>query len=79
MSTITKIQHKGQVTIPTHVREQAGLSKGDLVEFSFERGKIVITPKLVIDRSKCPAADETIAFLLKGIKATGSRRKQKPR
>src|ERR1022692_4498516 len=58
MSTITKIQHKGQVTIPTHVREQAGLSKGDLLEFSFERGKIVITPKLVIDRSKFPAADD---------------------
>jgi AbrB family looped-hinge helix DNA binding protein len=58
MSTTTKIQHKGQVTIPTQVREQAGLSKGDLVEFSFHRGKIVITPLLVIDRSKFPNADD---------------------
>jgi AbrB family looped-hinge helix DNA binding protein len=58
MSTTTKIQHKGQVTIPTHVREQAGLSQGDLVEFSYERGKIVITPKLLIDRSKFPTADD---------------------
>src|ERR1700733_2695450 len=58
MSTTTKIQNKGQVTIPTHVREQAGLSKGDLVEFSYQRGKIVITPKLVIDRSQLPNADD---------------------
>lgn len=53
-----RIQHKGQVTIPTRVREQAGLAKGDLVEFSFQRGKIVITPKVVIDRSQFPNADD---------------------
>jgi len=58
MSTTTKIQHKGQVTIPTSVRRQAGLSKGDLVNFAFQHGKIVITPTLVIDRSKFPTADE---------------------
>jgi AbrB family looped-hinge helix DNA binding protein len=58
MNTTTRIQHKGQVTIPTRVREQAGLSKGDLVEFSYQRGKIVITPKVIIDRSKFPTADD---------------------
>ena len=58
MNTTAKIQHKGQVTIPTSVRRQAGLSKGDLVKFTFTRGQIVITPKLVIDRSKFPNADD---------------------
>ena len=58
MSATTRIQHKGQVTIPTRVREQAGLSKGDLVEFSFQRGKIIITPKVMIDRSGLPNADD---------------------
>lgn len=58
MSTTSRIQNKGQVTIPTRVREQAGLTKGDLVEFSFQRGKIVITPKMVIDRSGFPNADD---------------------
>jgi len=58
MNTTAKIQHKGQVTIPTSVRRQAGLSKGDLVKFTFARGQIVITPKLVIDRSKFPNADD---------------------
>ncbi|SRR5258708_7932755 len=58
MNTTAKIQHKGQVTIPTSVRRQAGLSKGDLVKFTFTRGQIVITPKVVIDRSKFPNADD---------------------
>jgi AbrB family looped-hinge helix DNA binding protein len=54
MNTISKIQNKGQVTIPPGVRRSAGLSKGDLVNFVYEHGKIVITPKLVADRSKSP-------------------------
>ena len=58
MNTTGKIQNKGQVTIPTSVRRQAGLSKGDLVNFAFQRGKIVITPRLVIGRSKFPTADD---------------------
>ena len=58
MGTTAKIQHKGQVTIPTRVREQAGLSEGDLVEVSFQRGKIVITPKVAIDGSNFPSAND---------------------
>jgi AbrB family looped-hinge helix DNA binding protein len=57
MSSIAKIQHKGQVTIPTSLRNKAGLAKGDLVEFSFQHGKIVITPKVVVDRSAFPSAE----------------------
>jgi len=58
MNTTGKIQNKGQVTIPTAVRRQAGLSKGDLVNFTFKRGQIVITPALLIDRSRFPAAGD---------------------
>jgi AbrB family looped-hinge helix DNA binding protein len=57
MNTTGKIQNKGQVTIPTAVRRQAGLAKGDLVNFAFRRGRIVMTPKLAIDRSRFPTAD----------------------
>ncbi len=56
--TIIKIQHKGQVTIPTRLRVQAGLSQGDLVEAVFKGGKIVLTPKVLIDRSKFSNADD---------------------
>jgi bifunctional DNA-binding transcriptional regulator/antitoxin component of YhaV-PrlF toxin-antitoxin module len=59
MNATAKIQHKGQVTIPTSVRRLAGLSKGDLANFAFQRGKIVITPRAAIDRSQfAKAGDE---------------------
>ena len=32
--------------------------QGDVVNFAFQRGKIVMTPKLVIDGSRFPAADD---------------------
>jgi AbrB family looped-hinge helix DNA binding protein len=58
MSTIVRVQHKGQVTIPTRLRTQAGIAEGDFVEATFHRGKIVLTPKMVIDRSEFPNADD---------------------
>ena len=42
---------------PTRLRALAGISEGDLVEAVYSRGKIVITPKMPIDRSKFPNAD----------------------
>jgi AbrB family looped-hinge helix DNA binding protein len=47
---------KGQVTIPTRLRTQAGIADGDLVEVTFLGGKMVLRPKGVIDRAKVPAA-----------------------
>lgn len=60
MSTIVKIQRKGQVTIPTRLRVQVGLVDGDLVEAKAERGKIVLTPKLIVDREYTPAQRRVI-------------------
>ena len=60
MSTIVKIQRKGQVTIPTRLRSQVGLVDGDLVEAKAERGKIVLTPKVVVDREYTPSQRRVI-------------------
>ncbi len=56
MTTLVKIHRKGQMTLPSRLRSAIGIAEGDLVEASLERGRIVITPKLVIDRSKFPNA-----------------------
>jgi AbrB family looped-hinge helix DNA binding protein len=56
--TLVKVQHKGQMTIPSSVRSAVGLTDGDLVEVRAVGKKIVITPQLVIDRSKFPTADD---------------------
>ena len=58
MSALVKIHRKGQMTLPARLRTRAGISEGDLVEAAFHRGKIVLTPKVVLDRSKFPSADD---------------------
>jgi len=46
------------MTIPSTVRAAVGLAEGDLVDVRAIGNKIVITPQLVIDRSKFPTADD---------------------
>ncbi|HUE00943.1 MAG TPA: AbrB/MazE/SpoVT family DNA-binding domain-containing protein [Bryobacteraceae bacterium] len=58
MTTLVKIHRKGQMTLPTKLRSLAGISEGDLVEAAFQHGKIVLTPQLVIDRSRFSSVKE---------------------
>jgi AbrB family looped-hinge helix DNA binding protein len=58
MTTLVKIHRKGQMTLPSRLRAAIGLADGDLVEATVLRGKIVLTPKLVIDRSGFPTAND---------------------
>jgi len=55
---LLKVQESGQITIPPRLRSQAGISAGDTVEAAFQSGKIVLTRKIAIDRSKFPTADD---------------------
>lgn len=47
---LVKVKTKGEVTLPSALRERAGLNVGDLLEARFEKGKITLTPKSLIDR-----------------------------
>ena len=58
MTTLVRIHRKGQMTLPSRLRSAVGVAEGDLVEASVQRGKIVLVPKLVIDRSKFPSAED---------------------
>jgi AbrB family looped-hinge helix DNA binding protein len=58
MTTLVKIHRKGQMTLPSRLRTAIGVAEGDIVEATLQRGRIVITPKLVIDRSQFPNADK---------------------
>ncbi len=49
--SLVKVKTKYQVTLPTKVRQQAGLAVGDLLEATVEKGKIItLTPKTIMDR-----------------------------
>ncbi len=56
-TTLVRVQQKGQVTIPSRLRQQAGIAEGDMVEATFQRGQIILTPKVVVDRGVFSTAD----------------------
>jgi AbrB family looped-hinge helix DNA binding protein len=47
---IVTVKTKFQIVIPQHVRELARIEIGDLLEAGVENGKIVFTPKSLVDR-----------------------------
>jgi AbrB family looped-hinge helix DNA binding protein len=59
--SIVSVKSKYQIVIPTKVRKAAGITIGDYLEAGFEKGKITLTPKVLIDRKH-------LAKLPKGIR-----------
>jgi AbrB family looped-hinge helix DNA binding protein len=47
---LVTVKTKFQIVIPQSIRKRVRLDIGDLLEASFENGKITFTPKTVIDR-----------------------------
>lgn len=45
---LVRIQEKGQVTLPSEVRQKLGLKKGDLVAVMETEGGVLITPQQVV-------------------------------
>ncbi len=59
--SLVKLKGKGQMTLPVDIREQLSLGEGDLLEANIEQGKIILTPKTIIDRETAFARLEAIA------------------
>lgn len=47
---IVTVKNKYQVVIPQRVRDEIGIAVGDVLEATVERGRVVLQPKVVIDR-----------------------------
>ena len=47
---IVTVKNKFQIVIPQHVRELVHIEVGDILEAGVEGGKIVFTPKSLVDR-----------------------------
>ena len=60
MSDFVKVHRKGQVTIPSRLRVQLGLVDGDFVEARAHRGRIILTPRLLVDREYSPSQRRVI-------------------
>ncbi|HXQ67272.1 MAG TPA: AbrB/MazE/SpoVT family DNA-binding domain-containing protein [Alphaproteobacteria bacterium] len=64
--SLVRVKHKGQVTIPAEIREEFALAEGDYLEVSREGGKIVLQPKIVLDRDIATKIAEGLADLQAG-------------
>lgn len=49
---VMQIRRNFQITLPTSVRKGLGLKVGDLIETTVKEGKIILTPKKVIDQDQ---------------------------
>jgi len=59
---IVTVKDKYQVVIPQALREELGISRGDLLEAKVERGRLTYTPKAVIDRIPAGKAERERFF-----------------
>ena len=71
---ISKLGQRRQVVIPKEICDELGLAEGDFVEVTRAEGKIIITPKNLVDMDEMltPAQraviDERLAESLEDIK-----------
>jgi AbrB family looped-hinge helix DNA binding protein len=45
ITTVVKVQKKGVITIPWHLRTEAGIDLGDMLEASVQNGKLIYIRK----------------------------------
>ena len=55
---IVTVKNKYQVVIPQRLRAQVGIHIGDVLEAQVDRGKIVFTPKALVDRAIAEGLNE---------------------
>ena len=49
---LTKVTRHGQITLPSEVRRRMDIVEGDFIEVGIVQGKIVLTPKRLVDKSQ---------------------------
>lgn len=58
---LTKIKTKNQVTIPQKALRQLGLGVGDNFSVEIEEGRIILTPKVLVDAATAQMVSEVKA------------------
>ncbi len=48
--SLIQVREKAQITIPSRIRKELGIKKGDYLDIVKEDDKIVIIPKILIDK-----------------------------
>ena len=63
MMSLVKLRDKSQITIPSSIRKELGIKKGDYLEITKEDDRIVIIPKIVVDKSSVILSEKGEKYL----------------
>lgn len=56
--TLVRVKEKAQVTLPDKIRKKLGINCGDYLEVVSEKNKIILTPKILIDKEEVTLSKE---------------------
>ena len=60
LMSLVQVREKAQITLPSKVRQALGIKQGDYLEAEVEGNKIVLIPKILVDKA------ETVTLSKKG-------------
>ena len=49
---LVQVREKAQITLPSKIRKALGIKEGDYLEAEVEDNKIVLVPKILIDKAE---------------------------
>jgi len=58
--SLVQVREKAQITLPSKIRKGLGIKQGDYLEAKVEGNKIVLIPKILVDKA------ETVTLSKKG-------------
>ncbi len=61
-----KLGTSRQVVIPKKIHDELGLAPGDYLEVELNRGKVVLTPKTLVDKRVDARLDEALSDIQRG-------------
>ena len=50
--SLVQLREKAQITLPSKIRKALGIKEGDYLEAEVEDNKIVLVPKILVDKAK---------------------------
>jgi AbrB family looped-hinge helix DNA binding protein len=64
---IVKIREKSQITIPSSIRKELGIKEGDYLEVTREGDRILLIPKIVIDKNSIQLSKKGEKYLQEAL------------
>jgi len=63
--SLVQVREKAQITIPSKIRKALGIKEGDYLEIEIQEGRIVLIPKILVDKAPSVTLSEKGEKMLK--------------